>query len=379
MIALKPYRSVTPTYHQASSDWWAGKDLYGGLGGLHYLPQFALIFSPFHSLPVPIGDIVWLFCWIVLLATGVWRLLREQFGTDIRLAFLLASLLTIPLCLASLRNGQANTMLAALALHSAACLSRRQWWTAAALIVLGLTKPLGVVLLLLSAVGYAPLRWRLVPALAALALLPFLFAPADYVMAQHRDFLANIRLCAASPEHRFADVGGILWTFGYSLPHGISKLMRVAAGGLTLWLWWKGARRLREPCRAMWLLALSSAYLMLFNPLNEINSYVIIAPALGIWAVAALNSFHTRRFGLLTALISLSMSLLPNLTHSVFGNNFALFWLPVMTIVFVGMLTFEVLRTDSPFTAVPAAGSHNQPKLLQSIHFWRMDRDRSPH
>src|SRR5208283_5460397 len=151
-------------------------------------------FSLFHWLPAPAGDILWIVCGTVLLATGVLRFQRELFGADVAQAFLYASLLTMPLCLGALRNGQANAMLAALMLHAVACLPRRQWWPAAVLMVLGFgIKPLGVVLLLLSVAVYAPLRWRLALALAALALLPFLFSPADYVMAQYRAFLANMQ------------------------------------------------------------------------------------------------------------------------------------------------------------------------------------------
>ena len=57
---------------------------------------------------------------------------------------------------------------------------------------------------------------------------------------------------------------------------------------MALGLWLMEARRLGEPFRAMFLLALSTSYLMLFNPMNESNSYVILAPALGLWAVAAI-------------------------------------------------------------------------------------------
>ncbi|MFZ0930009.1 MAG: glycosyltransferase family 87 protein [Syntrophobacteraceae bacterium] len=357
LVAYDPlYRTVTPVYHQTCADWWAGRDLYTGTGGIHYLPQFALIFSPFHWLPVPAGDILWRLCGAVLLAAGVWRFQRELFGADIARAFLYASILTMPLCLAALRNGQANFMLAALTLHAAACLPRRQWWPAAALMVLAFgVKPLGVVLLLLSVVVYAPLRWRLVPMLAALALLPFLFSPADYVISQYGAFLANMQVCAAIAQHRFADISGVIRTFGWELPNGISKLVRVAAGGLTLGLWLMGARRLCETFRAMWLLALTAGYLMLFNPLNEVNSYVILAPPLGIWAVAALDSPPTRRLGWLMASISLSMSLLPNLLHPVFGNYFALFWHPMVTAVFIGILIYWLLRVDNRFVCAPAA------------------------
>ncbi len=355
LVIVGPWhRNVTPLYHQASANWWAGKDLYHGPGGMNYLPPFAVIFAPFHSLPVPVGDILWRLCTAVLLATGVWRFQREQFGAEFARAFVYASLLALPLCLGAMRNGQANGMFAALTLHAAACLPRRQWWTAAALMVLALAiKPLGAVLLLLSLVVYSPLRWRLVAALAALALFPFLFAPADYVIAQYAAFLANIQKCAVITENRFADIGGVIRTFGWEMPGGISKLVRVAAGGATLGLWWTGARRLREPFRALWLLTLSACYLMLFNPMNEANSYVILAPALGLWAVAALDAPPTRRFGWLTASISLSMGLLPNLVRPLFGNYFALFWHPVMTAVFAAMLIYWLRRPDSPFAGGP--------------------------
>ena len=356
MVAHNPLqRTVTPVYQHACADWWAGRGMYTGSGGYHYPPQFALIFSPFYWLPVPAGDILWRFCGWVLLAAGVWRFQRELFGADIARAFLYASLLTMPLCLAALQNGQANAIFAALTLHAAACMPRRQWWPAAALMVLAIgIKPLGVVLLLLSVVVYAPLRWRVVPALAALFLLPFLFAPADYVIAQYHAFLTNMQVLAALAEHRFADIGGVIRTFGWELPSGISNLMRVAAGGLTLGLWVMGARRLCGTFRALWLLALTAGYLMLFNPNNEPNSYVILAPALGIWAVAALNSSRTRRLGWLMASISLSMSLLPNLLRPVFGNYFALFWHPVMTAVFIGILIYWLLCMDSQVVCVPA-------------------------
>ena len=117
-------------------------------------------------------------------------------------------------------------------------------------------------------------------------------------------------------------------------------------------LWWTGARRLPEPFRALWLLTLSACYLMLFNPMNESNSYVILAPVLGLWAMAALDAAPTRWFGWLTASISLSMGLLPNMLRPLFGNYFALFWHPVMTAVFITMLVYWLRRPDCPFAGV---------------------------
>lgn len=355
LVAVNPpHRNVTPLYQQASADWSARRDIYNGPGGMNYLPQFPLLFMPFHRMPIPAGDIVWRLLTAVLLATGILRFVRERPDADPAETFLLVSVFALPLCLGALRNGQANGIFAALTLQAAACLPRKQWWPAAILIVLALgVKPLGIVLLLLSAAVYAPLRWRLIPALAALVLFPFLFAPPDYVMSQYRAFIGNIQSCAVVTEHRFADIGGIVRTFGYELPGGLSKAIRAAAGLFTLWLWWSGAKRLKEPLRAMWLLALTASYLMLFNPMNESNSYVVLAPAMGLWAAAGIDLPETRRTGWIIGAISLSMAILPNVLRPLFGNHFALIWHPVMTIVFMATLVYWLRRPESPFAGAP--------------------------
>ncbi len=347
LVAIDPrHRSVTPLYHGAAAAWWAGKELYEGPGGMNYLPQFAVLFSPFHWLPVPIGDILWRWCEAGLLAVGVWSLCGEVSGEQgtASPSFLHVSLLTMPLCLGALRNGQANAMLAGLGLCAAACIARRRWWWAAALMALGMgVKPLGIVMVLLAAACYAPLRLRLAAAIVALFLLPFLFAPAGYVAGQFHAFFANIGQCASVHQNRFADIGGILRTFGWDLAGRASVVVRFVAGWGFLALWVAGGRRLGEPFRAMWLLALTASFLMLFNPMNEANSYVILAPALGLWAVAALRLPAMRGFGWLTVAISLSMSLLPNILHPVLGNNFAIFWHPMTTALFIGMLAWLIL------------------------------------
>ena len=80
------------------------------------------------------------------------------------------------------------------------------------------------------------------------------------------------------PEWRSAD-------FQSAAFPGASTFVRVLSGGLTALAWRWGARRLNPALRGLWLYALATAYLMLFNPMNEENSYVILAPALGAWAV----------------------------------------------------------------------------------------------
>jgi len=349
MVFLKPLkRTVTPLYHEASAHWWAGEALYQGPSGMNYLPQFPILFTPFHALPSPWDDVVWRLFSALLMATGLWRLLRLRFGAGWGKWFLWTTVLALPLSLGALRNGQANALLGGLILHAAACLAAKQWNWSAGLIILTLAvKPLGAVLVLLSAVVYAPLRWRLTVGLAALVALPFLCAPTSYALAQYQALGSNLKDCAAVNEHRFADLNGIVRTFGTELPPKVATVVRATAGLVVLALWWFGARRLNEPLAATWLLALTTGYLMLFNPMNEANSYIILAPALGFWAVHWLSEPATAARGWVLVGMTLSMGLLPNLVRPLFGNHFALLWHPTMTLIF-GILLALFVWTRSP-------------------------------
>jgi hypothetical protein len=341
VVTTPHHRTVVTVYHTAVDNWWAQRSLYKPDFSYHYLPQFTVLFMPFHLLPWPWGDLLWRIASLGLLVGGLWRLARQQFGGEAARAFLWATLLAMPLSLGALRNGQANVMLAALMLQAVACLTPRQWWAAAVFMAMAVVvKQIGLVLIGLAVVVYAPLRWRIAVALAALAGVPFLFGPPAYVSDQYREVFEHLRDCAAVTNHRFADINGIIRTLGGQLRGNSSELLRVLAGCAILGVWWAGARRWASPTRAMWLHALTASYLMLFNPMTEANSYVILAPALGLWAVWALSKAETRRIGRVLACLGISMGLLPSLFRPLFGNYFALFWYPTAAFCFMAMLIY---------------------------------------
>ena len=105
-----------------------------------------------------------------------------------------------------------------------------------------------------------------------------------------------------------------------------------------LGLWLAVGRRFDEPLRAIWLLALTTIYLMLFNPMTESNSYVILAPALSIWGLTLLATARYRKLGWCLVGSALSIGLLKEPLRPIFGNNFALIWNPIMALVFFGVL-----------------------------------------
>ena len=356
IVALRPtYRTVTiDSYHFSAEQWWAGKSLYTGPRGMNYLPHFAILFSPFHALPFWLGEVLWRLLALVALVWGLWRVVRTVFRDAPERAFFWATLGAMPLCMSALRNGNANAHFGAVLLLAIAAIIHSRWWMAAVLIMLLIAvKPLGIVLALLAPLCYAPLRWRLPVALVGLALFPFLFARPEYVVTQYREAWGNLQACAVVTQHRFADINGILRTLGVPLTGTASTLTRVLAGGFTALLFWTMARRLREPLTALWLYVLTSGYLMLFNPMTESNSYVILAPAFGLWAAWFLfkQTGPARRLGWVLLAMALSMGLLPNVVRPLFGNYFALIWLPLMSILLLVLLGRFLCQSGSPMDA----------------------------
>jgi alpha-1,2-mannosyltransferase len=353
MVAINPQkRTVTPLYYDASANWWQGKGLYTGPGGMNYLPHFALAFAPFQALPSPVGDIVWRMLSGGLLAFGFWRLARQLDAAKAEKLFLLSTVIGLLLCFDALRSGQANLMFGALTVNAAALLMQQRWWLATFVMFMALAvKPLGLVLLLLAPAVYRTMIWRIALGFVAFAAFPFLFANSHYVIAQHRAMVENLRACSVVTEHRFADVNGILRSLGTPLPDRASQILRVLAGGATLALWWLGARRLAEPFRGLFLLALTTGYLMLFNPMNEVNSYVIFAPALATFAAWCLSAETSRNTGWAVVFMAFTMGVLPELLRKYCGNSFALWWHPTMTLAFLALIVWRVFRPQQAESA----------------------------
>jgi alpha-1,2-mannosyltransferase len=335
------------SYHPSAENWWARKNIYIGPSGMNYLPHFAILYSPFHFLPMGLSELLWRLSAAGTLAGGLWLLVRELFVFEPERPFLWTTILALPLSLAALRNGNANAIFSGVTLLAIVAILQQRWWLAVGWMTLATAlKPLGIVLLLLASIYYAPVARRMAVGIFALVLFPFFFAPPDYVLTQYRQAWNNLSACAAVTEHRFADLNGIFRTFGMSLSAKESTLVGFVSGGVTAVAWLWGARRFNPALRCLWLYALTAAYLMLFNPMTEENSYVILAPALGVWGACLLfnEELGGRRLGWAMALIAFGMVLLPNILRPLFGNYFALFWHPLMTIVFLAALIGFVHR-----------------------------------
>ncbi len=335
-------RTVTPVYHAAVADWFAGRSLYAG-GGMHYLPQFVFLFLPFHLLPAPLGDILWRVLSAALLAWSLWSLLRllesRPFNSQwTAVMFALASLLALRSCFSAMRNGQANVIFAAFTILAAVRLARARWGAASLWLLASLVaKPTGIVMMLLAAPVNRKLIGRLILGLGVLALFPFLFGHAAYVLAQYGQSIRHLSSLSATTENRFADLNGLLRALGIGLVGRASQIVRAGAGLVAAAFWWWHARRKSEPDRSIFLLAVATTWLMLFNPMTEENGYVIVAPVLAVYALRFLFVERRPAFGWILVCVSLLIGAVPD----IFGRrypNVGLWWRPLMILIFAAVL-----------------------------------------
>jgi hypothetical protein len=83
--------------------------------------------------------------------------------------------------------------------------------------------------------------------------------------------------------------------------------------------------------------------------MNESNSYVMLAPAYGLWAWWHVEK-GARRMAQIIAFISITSAVLSEIIRlflgKIPGNQFDKFWMPFMALIFLGILisrTFEGL------------------------------------
>ena len=338
--------TVTPVYHMAVEEWFLGETLYAD-NHFHYFPQFVFIFLPFHVLPAPLGDILWRMVSVGLFSWGLWRVISLEGSPRNKVLFLYASLIAMAPCFDSIRNGQANVIFAALTIHAAASLARSRWWVAS-LCLLGalVCKPIGLVMVLLAAVVYRVIIWRITAGLALLLVSPLLFTDPSYVFSQYRQSAEHLLQRSIGLEPRFADLNGLLRMIGVGLSESGSQIMRLFAGLFTVILWWVGATRMREPERAWLLLGITTTYLMLFNPMTEVNSYIIVAPSIALYAVHFLEIENCPKLGWGLIFMGVSIGLFPEILRRV-DQKFGLWWDPLMMLFFLAFLLSTIFSKCS--------------------------------
>jgi alpha-1,2-mannosyltransferase len=341
-IAKPEFRSVTSAYRHASENWFAGRDIYPQREGeMNYLPQFAILFSPFAQLPKAAGDTLWRLLQMGVFVSALRRLATVAQSGRMDL-FLLVSILAAPVALGTVMNGQSNLLLAGAMGHAAVDLLRHRNWAVAGWLNVGLiAKPIAVVMALLVAATDGTVVPWLLGGMALTALVPLAFDAWPTVAGSYHAWFRQLLLLAPSEELRFEDLAGFLRVLGWHLDPGVWFVLRVAAGGAILAAWRIGSRRLEEPHRVLTLLGLSAGYLMVFNPRTETNSYVILAPAIAVLAARFL-AVESSRVGWVLAALALALG------NAGMGNPIwplTKLWLkPVVALAFLGWIFHRIFR-----------------------------------
>ena len=348
-LAGDPYhRSMTPSYHEAVAHWWTGQPVYTGPAGFNYLPVFLLFFSVVDWLPLVIGEIAWRCVALAGLALGLWRCIALFVDDDERArSFALATVLLLPMAFSTLRNGQASAQLAACLLWALSAIGRRQWTAATIWLCLSLVcKPLGLPALGLAAMAFPPLRGRAAAGLAAVLLLPFLFNPPAYVGQIYQEFWQNIVDCSDAgvsiSDRTFADINGVLRIVGLQLAGKSALALSALAGAGLAALSLLMAKVDDKKIGGLLWLSFTGGYIMLFTPMNELNSYVMLAPALAMWAVYWRARGDAANFKAMLFMV-VTIVLLPDVVALVVGKEpgfeFGKSWCPLLTLIFLGILT----------------------------------------
>jgi len=309
LVAINPSgRSATLEYQRATDNWWNAKTLYRSRNGYLYLPQFAVLYTPFEILPDRVGEPLWRLTCLASLAWALWAA-SSRLAPDKRAAvFLVATVLVLPSTFASARNGQVNMPLAALFLLAALALARERWWSAAIFLVLTLVlKPIALAPILLCGVLYPRLRVPLIVSLIVAAAAPLAHLHPAYAAGEYKAFVHNLQQAGNPKGQSWCDFAGMLRVVGIHLPSALQLGIRAVAGLLTLGLCWKAAKGSDRLLSAFTVLLLSTVYLMLFNPRTETNSYVMLGAFVAVWA--AVEGLLFRRYGLTACLVLMAVLL----------------------------------------------------------------------
>jgi len=256
------------------------------------------------------------------------------------------SWLSATLSWSSALNGQSTLTMAGLVMLGVGEIARHRYWRAAALMTLALAvKPLAIVMLLIAAVFWPRVALRL-PVTCGLALLvPFLLKSPEYVISQYIDCATMLRDAAhLGAQKPWAQLFGMLQVAEIEFSESFQTKARVVAALLTLAAAWHTRRRLAEARALLYLYALATCYLMLFNPRTENNSYAMLAPAIG-WCCAEAVLLERRwRPALAFVLIAIGTIGSHEFGRQLLPSSRAIWLAPLMALWFTAVLLVRLWR-----------------------------------
>lgn len=287
-----------PCFAGGTECWWNDKNPYDFAAcgyEYRYSPTFAVLFTPFASLPTWIGGMFWSILNVGLLWWSLEVLLTELFpvrwtGWRKTAFYLLVALGVIRGMWAS----QSNTLVFALVACGAAAVLRQHWWRAAALFALPVYIKIWPMAAALLFVACWPRRLvgRFAIVMGVLALVPFLTKTPNVVLTHYREWFDAL-LGPMQERHIYRDVWTIWETIHPPVDPFVYQVLQLVSAGLVLALClWQKQTAISAKHHMTFLLGAWTAWQLLFGPGTERNTICLVAP-MTAWAL--ITSFQERR------------------------------------------------------------------------------------
>ena len=141
LIFVAQHRTVSINYWMAARHWLTQSPLYHNGVGFIYLPQSAIIYSLLTFFPFVLSEKIWRMISVAIFIWGFFRYLdlcaellnAQKYAKSL---FLWLSILAIPLCFDSIRNGQMHLMMTGLMMLATSAIHQKKWLLATFLISL---------------------------------------------------------------------------------------------------------------------------------------------------------------------------------------------------------------------------------------------------
>lgn len=358
-------RNITHHYSNASFNWWSQQDLYDSSGaGFLYFPQSAYLYAPFawqkfpdplqefnqrpfkeqfkETIPLRFGEAFFRIFALLFLGWSIWNVCLLFEKKDTFSIFFPASLLAVPATITAAGNGQFNLLLAATTLLACARLANRKWTESVVWLILGIAvKPLGVVPFLLLVALNRPLWGRSIIGLVIFMALGFLHWNFEYAIRQWRLMVEQLTIASKPGWNEFDEISAMFSTFGLKLSSDFWFVIRTIAALGTLAVSYICYRRFPFKTATFLATTFAMTYLMIFNPRTETNSYLIVAPYLGI--MAAMMFRDGKKDWIAWGLVAIALGLGSD-NYGDFYKITKIWWKPFITCLFGLLLTWMVFK-----------------------------------
>ena len=347
---------VSGIYYDAAKDWLNGKMLYTfssqRAAGFLYLPNSAVILTPFTYLSLPVFVVVFRAIFIItfIYAIYLFSKLSSEDKYQKKFYFTIISIITIPLSMSNLDIGQLHFIITGFLLIAIYLIEQKKYWASSALIVLSLAlKPIFLPVYLIMFALFPKLRSKIIIWTAFFALLPFFTQNYSYVISQYKAFYKSVLITAQvgiDQKDKWAQIFNSFYTMtGVNIYESIQLVIRIIMAALCLLYSYIISKKVNINMALTYILCACVIYILLLNPRTENNDYIMIMPFMGYFLVREILIKNKPKIIFISSCY-LIMCLSYTISSVIITNNNI--WLkPFITFLFGVYFFFKSLRETS--------------------------------